>query len=198
MTKLTIEIQFRKAAGFCLLLCSFLATLGIETQSIRVDIQYIVKTTSVFIFSHSTAIFCMPLISFGFGGLTQILQTKSKLSTLAFIIFSFGFFTAMIAATINGLTLPNFASTYTTNENDTSTVRKIIDYGRFINVSMATIFIFATAIAICIWSVLIIQAKQISKELGYFGLTIIAFGLIGTFLKFNFTDLFGFRTFIFF
>lgn len=196
-TKPTIENQFRKTSGFCLLLGSLLATTTMVLHPNGGDIQHIVKIKSVLAFSHSIAIFCLPFIGFGFWGLSQILQTKSKLSTLAFITFTFGLIAAMIAATINGLTLPNFASTYATDENDMSTVKKIIDYGKFINIPMATIFISATSVAVGIWSVLIIQTKQISKWIGYLGLTIISFGLIGIFLKFNFTNLLGFRTFIF-
>jgi len=197
LTKPIIENQFRKTSGFCLLLGSFLATTTMALHPNGGDLEHIVKIKSVLAFSHSIAIFCLPFIGFGFWGLTQILQTKNKLSSLAFIIFSFGLFAAMIAATINGLTLPNFASTYATDESDISTVKKIIDYGKFINIPMATIFISATSIAVGIWSVLIIQTKQISKWFGYLGLTIISFGIIGVFLKFNFTDLLGFRTFMF-
>lgn len=192
-----MENEFRKASAYCLLLGSFLATLAMTMHPMGGDIQHIVKIKSVLTFSHSIAIFCLPFIGFGFWGLSKLLLTKSKISTLAFIIFSFGLFAAMIAATINGLTLPSFAANYATNQNDIPTIKKIIDYGKYINIPMATIFISATSLAVGIWSFLIIQTKQISKWLGYFGLTIIAFGLLGVVLKFNFTDLLGFRTFTF-
>lgn len=195
--KPTIENQFRRASGLCLLLGSLLATTTMVLHPNGGDINHIVKIKSVLTFSHSIAIFCLPFIGFGFWGLSQLLQTKSKIASLAFITFSFGLFAAMIAATINGLTLPNFASTHATNDNDIATVEKIINYGKCINIPMAIIFISATSLAVAIWSLLIIQTKQMSKYLGYFGLTIITFGLLGVFLKFNFTDLLGFRTFTF-
>lgn len=188
--------EFRKTAALSLLLGSLLATFAMTMHPNGGDVEHIIKIKSVLAFSHSIAIFCLPLIGFGFFGLTQILDTKSKLSTLAFFIFCFGLIAAMIAATINGLTLPSFASTYTADDNNIETIKKIINYGKCINIPMAMILISATSLAVGIWSVLIIKTKQLSKWLGYFGLTTILFGLIGVFLKFNFTDLFGFRTFM--
>ncbi|WP_445737606.1 hypothetical protein [Mariniflexile sp.] len=197
LTKPKMEYEFIRASGFCLLLGSLLATTTMMLHPNGGDIEHIVKIKNVLTFSHSIAIFCLPFIGFGFFGLSQVLQTKSKIATLALIIFSFGLFAAMIAATINGLTLPNFTSNYAATKNDISTVKKIIDYGKHINIPMTSIFISATSLAVGLWSVLIIQTKRISKWLGYFGLTIISFGFLGVFLKFNFTDLMGFRTFIF-
>lgn len=148
-------------------------------------------------FSHAIAIFCLPFIGFGFWGLSNMLQTKSKISVLAFFILFFGLIAAMVAATINGLVLPNFASRYWADGNDISVINKIIGYGHAINTSMTYIVITSISIAIGIWSFLIILTNKLPKWLGYFGLTVIAIGLLGVLLRFNFTDLLGFRTFIF-
>ena len=195
LTILNIDKEFKKTSGVCLLFGSLLATTTMIIHPVGGSVEHIVKLKSSLVFSHSIAIFCLPFISFGFWGLSQLLKTKSKISILAFIIFSFGLFAAMIAATINGFTLPYFASNYVKDENDIATIKKIIDYGKFINIPMALIFITATSLCVCIWSILIIKTNQISKGLGYFGLIIISFGLIGVLLKFNFTSLLGFRTF---
>lgn len=192
-----IEKEFRTTAGYCLLLGTLLAVAAMALHPAGGDIEHIVKIKSVLSFSHSIAIFCLPFVGFGFWGLSQILLTKSKMSNLAFMIFSLGLLAAMIAATINGLTLPGFAAANTTDTNDIETVKKIITYGKYINTPMAVIFIAATSLAVAIWSVLIIKNKKISPWLGYWGVLIILFGLTGVFLKFNFTDLWGFRTFIF-
>jgi hypothetical protein len=191
-----IEQEFKRISGICLLLGSVLAILAMTIHPHGGDIEYIVKIKNVLSFSHSIAIFCLPFVGFGFLGLTSLLQTKSKISTLAFIIFSFGLLAAMIAGTINGFTLPEFASSYSAKSNEISVVKKIVEYGRFINIPMAAIFIGATSLSIAMWSFLIIQTIHISKWKGYFGLAIIAFGLFGLFFNFNFTDLFGFRIFM--
>ena len=196
-TSYEIETEFKKTSGACLLFGCLLATTTMAIHPNGGDIDHIIKIKSVLAFSHSIAIFCLPFIGFGFWGLSCILQTKGKLSTLAFNVFCFGLVAAMIAATINGLALPYFASQYTTVGDDISTVKKIIGYGRAINISRAYIFIAATLTAIGICSLLIIRSGRLPRWLGYFGLFIIAFGILSLFLKFNFTSLLGFRAFIF-
>jgi type II secretory pathway component PulF len=171
-----IEREFKRTAGICLLFGALLATLAMTLHLNGGDIEHVIKIKSVLAFSHSIAIFCLPFIGFGFWGLSKILETKSKISTLAFFIFSFGLFAAMVAATINGLTLPNFASNYSTNDIEISTIKKIIDYGKFINIPMAVIFIAATSLSVGLWAFLIIQTSKLPKWIGYFGLMIIAFG----------------------
>lgn len=190
-------IEFKRASGICLLLGSLLASATMVLHPIGGDIDHIIKVKHVLIFSHSIAIFCLPFIGFGFWGLSNILQTKSKVSSLAFFILFFGLIAAMVASTINGLVLPNFASRNWADDNDILVVTTIIGYGHAINISMTYIVITAISLAIGIWSFLIILTNQIPKWVGFFGLTVIAIGLLGVVLKFNFTDLLGFRTFIF-
>lgn len=189
--------EFKRASGICLLLGSILATLTMALHPMGGDIEHIVKIKRVLMFSHAIAIFCLPFIGFGFWGLTNMLKTKSKMSLLALFILLFGLIAAMIAATINGLVLPNFASKYWINDSDVSVLNKIIGYGHAINISMTYIVITAISLSIGIWSFLIIKTNQLSKWLGYFGLIVIIIGLLGVLLSFDLTSLLGFRTFIF-
>ena len=191
-----MENEFKRTSGFCLLIGSILATMTMLLHPIGGDMAHIVHFKSMLIQSHSMAIFCLPFIGFGFWGLSYLLQTKSKISMLSFFVFCLGLVAAMIAATSNGLTLPQFASNYSNTSIDIPTLKAILDYGKYFNISMAGIFIVATCFSIAIWCVLIIRSSPLPKWLGYFGLLIISFGLLGVFLKFNFTDLFGFRIFI--
>lgn len=192
-----VENGFRKTAGICLSLGSFLATITMVLHPSGGNIQHIAKMKSMLVFSHSIAILCLPFIGFGFWGLSQLLQSKSKISTLAFIVFSFGLVAAMIAATINGLTLPNFVENYGSDLNNFSNVQMVINYGKNINIPMALIFISATLISIGIWSILIIISEQLPKWIGYLGLIIVLVALISLFSKFNFTSVIGFRIFVF-
>jgi hypothetical protein len=191
-----MEKEFKKSSGICLLLGSLLATITMAMHPMGGDIQHIAKIGHVLMFSHSVAIICMPFVGFGFWGLSVLLQTQSKVSMLSFFIFCFGLFAAMIAATINGLALPIFASNYSSITGDAAIAKTVLAYGSYINFSMTTIFIVAAAISIAIWSVLIIRLAQLPKWVGYYGLVIVAFGIVGIFLKFNFTNLFGFRVFV--
>ncbi|RYZ28992.1 MAG: hypothetical protein EOO10_07720 [Chitinophagaceae bacterium] len=191
-----IEFEFKKASAICLLMGSILSTATMALHPTGGDIDHILKVKNVLIFSHSLALFCLPLIGFGFSGLSNILQTKNKIASLAFFVAFFGLLAAMVAATLNGLVLPIFASRYWGGHNDISLVTKIMGYGHTINIAMTYIFITAISVAIAIWSFLIILNGHIQKWLGYFGLIVIAIGILGILLRFNFTDLFGFRTFM--
>lgn len=188
--------EFRVSSGLSLLVGSILATLTMVMHPLGGNIEHISKIKNVLIFSHSTAIFCLPFVGFGFLGLTKLLQTKSKLSTLAFIICCFGLIAAMIAATINGLTLPEFATAYAADAGAVEINERIIRYGHCINTPMAMILIFAFSLAVAIWSVIIVQTGKLPVRIGYFGLVIILFGLTGIFFSFNFADLPGFRFFV--
>ena len=197
IVKQSNEPEFTRTSGICLLVGCLLATITMFLHPVGGNIEHISKMKNALFFSHGLAILCMPLLSFGFLGLTQLLMTKSKAALLAFIIFSFGLFAAMIAGCINGLILPKFASNYYTNDDAIETVEKIIQYGFVINLMMTYIFISATALSLGIWSILIIKNQQISAWLGYFGLVVLAIGLLSVGFKFNFTNLLGFKTFVF-
>lgn len=193
----TNEPELIRTSGICLIVGCLLAITTMVLHPVGGDIEHISKMKSALYFSHGLALLCIPFISFGFLGLTQLLMTKSKTALLAFIIFSFGLFAVMIGGCIDGLVLPKFVSNYNANADSIQTVEKIIQYGFAINRSMIYIFIIATALSLGIWSALIIRNQQISKGLGYLGLVVLAIGILGVGFKFNFTNLFGFRTFVF-
>jgi hypothetical protein len=161
------------------------------------SIEHILKIKGVLMGSHGLAIFSLPFLGFGFWGLSVALQTKNHVSMLGFIVSCFGLVAGMIAATINGLTLPLFISNPPNETTDTNTLKAILMYGKYINIPMDYIMIIMLSFAIAIWSFLIVRANLFPKWVGYFGLLLIGFGILGIFLQFNFANLFGFRIFIF-
>jgi uncharacterized membrane protein YcjF (UPF0283 family) len=189
--------EFKKSAAYSLLLGSILATITMVLHPTGGNLEHIVHFKKMLMQSHSMAIFCLPFICFGFFGISNVLQTKSKISILAFIISCFGLIAATLAATINGLVLPQFATDYSNTIIDKPTIKAIIDYGKFINISLASIFIVSVSISVVIWSFLIIRTSKLSKWLGYLGFIVIAFGVLAVLLNFNFTNVLGFRSFTF-
>jgi hypothetical protein len=146
--------------------------------------------------SHSLAIACLPFMAFGSLGLSFILQTKNRISWLALFIFCFGLIAAMVAAVINGLVLPQFIAHSVVESCNESVVKAITVYGHYFNVSMASIFIFATTASVAIWSALIIRSAHFPKWPGYLGLLLFAFEMVCLCSNLNFTDLYGFRIFV--
>jgi hypothetical protein len=192
-----MEIEFKKFSGISLMVGSVLMISTIVLHPSGGSVEHILKIKTIIIVSHSLAVFSLPFITFGFWGLSTALQTKSKVSFLSFIISCFGLFAAMIAATINGLTLPLFLFQIAPQNIDVNIINTIGTYGKNINIPMDYILLIAFGLSISIWSVLIIQGKKFPKWIGYYGILLILFGVFSIFNNYNFIGLFGFRITIF-
>jgi hypothetical protein len=193
-----MEKHFHKSSGISLITGSLLiiATMGLHPTG--GNIEYIIKITKSITATHSLAIFSLPLLFFGFYGLTNALLDKWKLAKLGLIIMGFGLIAAMFAALINGLTLPYFLGKYENSIAENADMLKlIINYGFAINKPLDYIFIIATCLAITIYSLLIVSSDKLPKWIGFFGLSLIVFVIIGLLTGFVFSNLIGFQIFIF-
>jgi hypothetical protein len=193
-----MEKHFHKSSGISLITGSLLiiATMGLHPTG--GNIEYIIKITKSITATHSLAIFSLPLLFFGFYGLTNALLDKWKLAKLGLIIMGFGLIAAMFAALINGLTLPYFLGKYENSiAENADTLKLIINYGFAINKPLDYIFIIATCLAITIYSLLIVSSDKLPKWIGFFGLSLIVFVIIGLLTGFVFSNLIGFQIFIF-
>lgn len=162
------------------------------------SIEYIIKISKTITIAHSLAIFSLPIILFGFYGLTIRLLDKWKLSILAFIIISFGLFSAMLAAVINGLTLPYFLNKYSERLDENIRVLKpITNYSFSLNVPLDYVFIVTCCLAIIVYSTIILIEKKFPKWIGFLGTFIVLFSIVGVLTGFIFTSLTGFRVFTF-
>jgi hypothetical protein len=188
--------SFTKVPGVSLCFGSLISVITMALHPAGGSIEHIIRIHHVLIFSHALGIACLPFMGFGAWGLSCLLQTDSKISLLSLFVFCLGLVAAMIAATVNGLILPQFLSDPAARTVEESVLDAFVRYGHHINISMANIFIFATCISILIWCVLIIQTQKLPKAAGYLGLSLLGFGLICLLLKANFTDLYGFRIFV--
>jgi len=191
-----MEFNFYKSTGLSLSLGSFLAIITMTLHPSGGNIEHIIQITTSLQITHSLAIFCLPFILFGFYGLTHKLSEKWKSSTLAFIIITFGLFAAMLAALFNGLAIPHFINQYSENLN-TTIIKPIVNYSFAINKSLDYVFIVSLCLAISIYSFLIITLKKLPKWIGYFGILILIFSIIGAITNFVFTNLTGFRIYVF-
>lgn len=193
-----MEHQFYKSAGCSLILGAALAIVTMVLHPAGGSIEHILKISDVITITHALAIFCLPLILFGFYGLSYKLLDKRRLSILALMIISFGLVAAMFAAVVNGLTMPYFLGQYAENLDQNRTVlHPIMRYSFSINKPLDYIFIVACCLAIAIYSVIIIKSSQFPKWIGYFGILLLSFAIIGGLTGFVFTSLTGFRIVVF-
>ncbi len=193
-----MEKHFYKSSGISLITGSLLIITTMVLHPSGGNIEHIIKITKSIKITHALAIFSLPILLFGFYGLTVRLLDKWKFSKLAFIIIAFGLIAAMFAALFNGLTLPLFLGKYENSiVENADTLKMITNYGFAINKPLDYIFIVATCLAMSIYSILIIYLNKLPKWIGFFGVALIALALIGLLFGFVFTSLIGFQLFIF-
>lgn len=186
-----------KASGISLLLGATMAILTMALHPLGGDMAHIVKIKTILLISHSIAIACMPLIGFGLWGLSKLLININRTATLALFIALWGLSAATLAAMINGLVLPQFATTYLGSDLDAKVLKSILDYGRYFNKSLAYVFMAAINVAILLWSILMTYLKNFGKWLGYCGLLVFAMGTAALFSNANMTSVEWFGIFVF-
>ena len=193
-----MDFQFKRTSGISLIIGSLLLIATMVLHPSGGSVEHILHISKVIVGSHSLAILCLPFIGFGFYGISEALQTPGRVATLAFMMAALGLVAAMIAGTINGLTLPLFLSHSTEAiQSQPELVQSIVRYGTAINHPMDYVFIISILLAMGIWSVLILRTAVFPKWAGYLGIAFLLLVLIGLVMKFNFIDLTGFRIFIF-
>lgn len=195
--QLKMEKEFKNLAGISLALGAFLMVVTMLLHPAGGNVEHLLKMKHVIMVSHGLALMSMPFTLFGFWGLSHVLSSKSKVSLLAFCISCFALFAAMIAGTINGLTLPLFLSSITNEDIDPAIIKTILKYGSNINIAMDYILMSGLALSIFIWSALIIKQIQALKWIGYSGFAIITVGIVAASKGFNLVGLFGFRIVVF-
>lgn len=193
-----MEKSFKKFAGYSLIIGSVLMILTMVLHPTGGNLEHIIKISNVLMITHSIAIFSIPFVAFGFYGLSKNLVTDSKTSYLGFTFVIFGLIAVILAASINGLILPMYSSKF---QNETGqnleALKLIISYGSTFNKAMDYIFMGGYSIAMLIWSVVIILTSKLPRWIGFYGLILLAFVIIGFLLQFNFISVWGFRIYVF-
>ncbi len=190
--------QFYKSTGISLITGSILIIITMVLHPSGGSIEKIISISNSITITHSLAILSLPVILFGFYGLTNKLLNPWRTSILAFIIMVFGLIAAMFAALVNGLTLPYFLGQYADKISQNSSVLKpIMAYSFAINKPLDYIFIVGCCLAIMLYSWIIIRSHKFPKWIGYFGVLLIFLSIIGAITGFVFMSLIGFRVFVF-
>lgn len=193
-----MDIPFYKSSGLSLTIGSFLAISTMVLHPAGGSLEHLIQITTPLKFTHGLALCCLPFILFGFYGLSHRLLDFWKMSYLALVIISFGLFAAMLAALLNGLALPFFLESYAGNmEQERSIVVATLNYGFAINKALDFVFIVSLCCALGIYSIHVIRSKRLSIGLGYLGMAILLFAVLGSLTNFTFTNLMGFRVFVF-
>ncbi|WP_149276632.1 hypothetical protein [Pareuzebyella sediminis] len=193
-----MEKHYFKSTGVSLISGALLIIVTMVLHPSGGSIEQIIRISKTITIAHSLAIFSLPILLFGFYGLTLRLMDKLKLSVLGFIVIAFGLIAAMFAALFNGLTLPYFLSQYADRLDENIEILKpITNFSFAVNVPLDYVFIIACCLAILIYSFIILFEGKMPKWIGYLGFFITLFSIVGGLTDFVFTSLAGFRIFTF-
>lgn len=193
-----MDHHFYKSTGISLISGAILLIATMVLHPSGGSMEHIIQISSTITITHAMAILCLPIILFGFYGLTNKLLEKWKASILAFIIMSFSLVAALFAALVNGLTLPYFLGQYANSiEENTAVLAPIVNYSFALNKPLDYVFIVGCCLAILIYSIIIIRSNKMPRWIGYLGVSIMVFAIIGASTGFVFTSLTGFRLFTF-
>lgn len=187
----------KKNAGIFLIVGSLLLTLTMILHPTGGTIEHILKIKNVAIISHTLAIISLPFLTLGLLGLSKVFTREETITQLAFIISCFGLVSAMLAAMINGITLPIFLSRISDTNFDSQVIKTIISYGFSLNISLTYILIASITLSVFIWSLLNILQKTFSNWLSYYGFFLCILGIVGAIKQFDYVSVYGFTIFIF-
>ncbi len=193
-----MDNNFNRAAGWSLILGSFLMVVTMVLHPVGGSFQAILAASFIGMVSHSIAIASVPVTTFGFWGLTRSLKENQGLAMLSFFIAGAAMIAVMIAAALNGLNLPMFVQRYANASPETiDQIIHIIRYNSTLNHAFDFIFIVGICVAILLWSIVMLQGERFAKWIAYMGILIGSSAIILLAAGFVFVDLHGFRLFIF-
>lgn len=162
------------------------------------DFEHLLAVSQMGIITHSLAIFSLPFSALGFVGLTQWLGSNRFFSRLGLAFMLLGLVAAMLAAAVNGLTLPFFIGDYA--EADPAiieAIHPILRYNMAFNHSFDYLLISAMFLSTFLWSIAIFRSGKLPRWVAFLGFAIVAIVLISAVSGVYFLDLHGFRMFVF-
>ncbi len=187
-----------KSAGISLIIGSILLVLTMVLHPVGGDFQHLVSIVRIGMISHSIGILSVPFMAYGYWGVMQKLETATFLSRVAFSFMIFGLVAVMIAATLNGLVLMQYASSYADASNDViASLNPILRYNHMFNLANDYIYMVAVGVSMLFWSVAILRLKVIPVWIAYLGILLVLIAALSVTLGFIFTSVGGFQLFIF-
>ena len=185
-------------SGAALITGSILMVITMALHPYEGSIAHLFKVITMVIITHSIAIISIPIVLFGFWGLTKRLGGDKIISIIAFITICLGMISIMLAAGVNGVAMPLFLTAYKNAPPEIiNTLKPILVYSGALNHMFDYIFIGFMCIAVMLWSITIIRTKSLPVWIGYVGMGLFALTIILMLAGFVLVDLMGFRTFIF-
>ncbi len=148
--------------------------------------------------THSLALFCIPLLFYGFWGVYKKFGKDSPLASAALVSYLFAAFAVMCAGIFSGLIAPNVTNQMlSADESTRKLLSEFLHYNFLINQGFTKVFVVGSSISIILWSVLIFKKSKFAKAIGIIGFIISGISLLAFFAGHLKLDVHGFGLFAF-
>jgi hypothetical protein len=146
---------------------------------------------------HSIALAGLPFMILGALGLARALASLNRLSIAAFVFYSFAVAAMLSGIVVDGLVMPRLlphlaeaaqtaaagahipASVPAPTSGDTW--RALMKYNGYLDMAFVQVSLIASAVAIAIWSIVMVFGKRLSRPAGIYGLLLGAVVIISVF-----------------
>ena len=146
---------------------------------------------------HSIALASLPLMILGALGLARALSSPNRLSTAAFVFYSFAVAALLSGIVIDGLVMPQLlphlaeaaqATAAASGAHGAAPVpapvsgevwRVLMRYNGYLDMAFVQVSMIASALAILIWSIVMMLGKMLSRAAGIYGLVLGAVVIVG-------------------
>jgi len=183
-----------KLTGTSLLTGTLIAFGAIILHPSGGDTNHILTIHHVLTASHAIIILSLPLLLFGFSGLSMVLSSPGKISNFGLIMMGFSLIAAMFAAVLNGISQPRFIQeNHLENPHSLSMIGSLISA---ISAPLTFIFIAMSSLSVFVFSLSLIKLSKYCQVLGYFGMAILTLILFSHLAGLTLAYLLSFQIFV--
>jgi hypothetical protein len=156
------------------------------------------RNETITVASHSLALVSIPVLLFGFSGLSRRLGWNRPPTAAAFIAYAFGAAAAMCATVINGLAGPVLTrQILSADEPARQVLNAVLLNNTMLNQAFSKVFAAASSTGIALWSVSILKSGSFPRSVGIIGCVVGAVGLVGLLTGYLRMNVHGFGLLVF-
>lgn len=146
--------------------------------------------------THGLALLCIPILTFGFLGLSGLLRLDRPIVLAAFVFYSFAAISAMCAAIASGVIAPAITREIQSGESNVDTLRSLLWFDYLFNQGFSKVFFTMSCIAILFWSLAILKINRLAQTTGVIGCVVASISLLAFLGGHLRLDVHGFLIFI--
>jgi hypothetical protein len=156
----------QRASGFALILGSLGGLITMALHPSAGSLEGLVREGAVRLGSHAVGIATIPVLFFGFLGVTERLRAAPVLAPAALVAYGFASVAGMCAGVLNGLAAPAFADRMVSDAALHETARVVLAFSFQLNAAFARVFMVGISGALLLWAFAVTGTQELPPWLG--------------------------------